>query len=588
MKKLMIVSIGPVQDFIATARKSRDLWFGSWLLSELSKAAAKALVDRNYELVFPTPVQPGDLDPKSQFNAPNKVVSVVNAAPDVVGKAVEKAVRRRLTELRNGAFDAVGSRSQFKRALAERQVDDLLEFYWVGAELDGSDKGYVRARETAERMMSARKATRGFDSFPGKPLPKSSLDGVRESVIDESAYPAPGASDAEKEAKAKLIYDHFGARPAERLSGVDILKRLGLRGKVETAFPSTSHMAALPFLKRVDKTKKAGDARQLLDAIKLMLSESDVTIDETDGALVFSSRLAELIPDREKLDTVKDALEQLLEKYAGDMRPNPYFALLLADGDNMGTAIDNQESRSAHQKLSQTLSQFAHEVDGIVERYEGKLIYSGGDDVLAYLPLHTVLDCTQKLAKVFADKMSDFKTAEGKTPTLSSGIIVAHHLEPLADTLDLARQAERAAKSVDGKQALAITVSKRSGVDRTIKGKRTEVMERLETMICWRRSKVISAGTPYELQKLHQVLGGASGLKDAMIKEALRIVERKRESGGEKLDKRKQEIILAAFEKWLKTENVPLVEIAHEMIIASEFASAMDMVGVEEKECFSS
>ncbi|MCE7920927.1 MAG: hypothetical protein DYG85_15690 [Chloroflexi bacterium CFX1] len=45
MKYLIIFSIGPVQEFIAAARRSRDLWYGSWMLSELSKAAAKAIHD---------------------------------------------------------------------------------------------------------------------------------------------------------------------------------------------------------------------------------------------------------------------------------------------------------------------------------------------------------------------------------------------------------------------------------------------------------------------------------------------------------------------------------------------------------------
>ena len=35
---LVNIAIGPVQEFIASARRSRDMWFGSWLLSELSKA----------------------------------------------------------------------------------------------------------------------------------------------------------------------------------------------------------------------------------------------------------------------------------------------------------------------------------------------------------------------------------------------------------------------------------------------------------------------------------------------------------------------------------------------------------------------
>ena len=49
---LLLISIGPVQDFIAQARRSRDLWFGSHLLSELSRAVARALADET-KLIFP-------------------------------------------------------------------------------------------------------------------------------------------------------------------------------------------------------------------------------------------------------------------------------------------------------------------------------------------------------------------------------------------------------------------------------------------------------------------------------------------------------------------------------------------------------
>lgn len=43
---IVIISIGPVQSMIASARKSRDLWSGSWLLSELAKACAISLKKR--------------------------------------------------------------------------------------------------------------------------------------------------------------------------------------------------------------------------------------------------------------------------------------------------------------------------------------------------------------------------------------------------------------------------------------------------------------------------------------------------------------------------------------------------------------
>ena len=50
---LLLISIGPVQDFIAQARRTRDLWFGSHLLSELSRAGSKRIADDGGELIFP-------------------------------------------------------------------------------------------------------------------------------------------------------------------------------------------------------------------------------------------------------------------------------------------------------------------------------------------------------------------------------------------------------------------------------------------------------------------------------------------------------------------------------------------------------
>ena len=50
---LLLVTLGPVQDFIAQARRTRDLWYGSHMLSELGRAAARALVGGDAQLIFP-------------------------------------------------------------------------------------------------------------------------------------------------------------------------------------------------------------------------------------------------------------------------------------------------------------------------------------------------------------------------------------------------------------------------------------------------------------------------------------------------------------------------------------------------------
>ncbi|NOZ30001.1 MAG: type III-B CRISPR-associated protein Cas10/Cmr2 [Chloroflexi bacterium] len=578
MKHLFLCMLGPVQDFIATARRSRDLWYGSWMLSELSKAAAKAIADR-YELgslVFPAPRAIASLEPGSDLNVPNKIVAIVEGDPDEIGANVENAVRKRLESLRENALGKV--RGQFDRGLAIRQMDDLVEYYWVGVPVE--DGRYGHARDLAEWLMAARKGTRDFQQFGGKPVPKSSLDGIRESVIPEDAYPAAGDPPDVRVEKQRDLYLKYGARRGERLSGVDLIKRNGQRGdREEPDFRSTSHMAAIPFLEMVDRVRGAGEGDSLLKEVYEALRESGMEPhgEDGDGALLFESRLREWAPDDETLKQARSQWNGLIQRYAGDARPQPYYALLRADGDNMGKTIDSLEEEREHRKLSQELSEFAAEVKKLVKRHRGVLIYSGGDDILAYLPLHTVLACARELAQGFDSRMSKFSYEAGKHPTLSVGIVVAHHLYPLSEVLEMSRDAERAAKFLPGKNGLAIILSKRSGVDRTIAGRSEDLHRRLQEMIALVRKEAISKKAAYELRELDRVLGRDGTLQGALKAEAMRIVGRRREPGG--AVQISQEV-KDKFSRWLDgvvDTPRPVAEVSQELIVAITFAEALDM-----------
>src|SRR5947209_18942637 len=50
-RHMLIFSLGPVQPFIAQARKTRDLWLGSFILSTLMAAGTKGITGT---FVFPT------------------------------------------------------------------------------------------------------------------------------------------------------------------------------------------------------------------------------------------------------------------------------------------------------------------------------------------------------------------------------------------------------------------------------------------------------------------------------------------------------------------------------------------------------
>ena len=79
MPTLLLFHVGPVQGFIVSARRSRDLWFGSWMLSELSKAAAHTIADRHdvASLIFPTAETLDDLEPESNLIVANKILAYI-------------------------------------------------------------------------------------------------------------------------------------------------------------------------------------------------------------------------------------------------------------------------------------------------------------------------------------------------------------------------------------------------------------------------------------------------------------------------------------------------------------------------------
>lgn len=577
---LYLCSIGPVQDFIATARKSRDLWYGSWLLSELSKAIAKHLaVNFGFDnLIFPHPEQITDLEPNTPFNSPNKITAVLNEINEDIAKNIHQAMFKRFEELRKEAFSKING--PYKNQLAEDQVRDLPEFYWVAVPYP---EDYPAAREKAELYLAARKNTRDFSQVLGDHSPKSSLDGMRESVILESAYPDKKDNNQERVRKIRELYHNYHAQQAERLSGVDLMKRLG-RGKDEPNFPSTSDLAASPLFASLPDQSKAAS---IINEIKELLINS-YQVDKNDiaenAALVFESRLFEYLPDRGDQEIAREQLTEILEKYFGKSKPNPYYALFIADGDNMGKFIDTNKNIETHRNLSKTLSTFAQNVPEIIASFGGTCIYAGGEDILAYLPLHKALACARELEDTYKKAMGAFSFAENGmtvTPTLSGGIIIAHHLEPLSEVLALARSAERNAKDIDGKNGLAIVLDKRSGAERIVKAKWTTLIDRFEKLVYFQRKGWISAGAAYELQELHQKLDCTTFPETALAEEALRIIRRKRQSGGQL---KMPDDVRQQFQTWLTTGNISVGDLALEMIIAKEFASAENLANKAFKE----
>jgi len=573
MEHLLAIALGPVQEFIATARRTRDLYAGSRLLSEAAARAAKALAREvgAKNLIFPAPEDEAGLERLAGAGIPNVLLVRVPEGKDPRGLG-EQALGAARDYLRERAEEVLGPRRDllfWREALA--QVEDLLEGYYAYLPLEGD---YPRARERLMALLAARKNTRDFAPVSwGSPAYKSSLDGARESVL---RLP-------EKEADHLMV--RLGLRPGEYLAGPDLLKRWWKAGH---GFLSTTHMAALPFWEGVRRAGLEAVLKEALEELGGLVGEEaraevrhpvlrDTPFGEWDVRLLYESRLEEfpsLAEDPGLLEKARDRLRALWRRLFPKVRvpPGAYYALLHADGDRMGETLDGLPSPEAHRRFSNALALgFAAQVKDIVEAHGGGLVYSGGDDVLALLPLHTALMAARALADRFREAMAPFGR-EGRAPSLSVGLAVVHHLEPLQDALDLARRAEKWAKEGEPKRnALCVAYSPRSGAERLVRGRWDEnppLTRRLLRYADLLRAGEVPSRAAYELLALVREAGEAlSG--EALVAEALRILGRKEMKRAYREE----------LEAWLRTgEDVR--RLAEELILARPFAEALDQAGV--------
>ncbi|KAB2965021.1 MAG: type III-B CRISPR-associated protein Cas10/Cmr2 [Thermoanaerobaculia bacterium] len=490
---LLLFSIGPVQDFIATARKGQDLWFGSWLLSELARTAAQAAQDQGAELIMPARISL-----QRQEAVANKIAARVTSKDAVaLATAVEAAARQKLADLAKSVFDRIAAAPSEGRHLhrdnADAQVADLPEITWVVVDEVPGDWGETRRR--AEAALAARKSLRDFGPVTwGAPVPKSRLDGQRESVIDEAAFPK-----ANQNGRAERLRQSFGVGPAERLCGVGLLKRNGRHAVAAqqargARVISTSHVASWSIRRAWSELSAAHSDIKLafdhfIEALpgKDSLSRvpqgyEDPVLGRFDGAVLFAGRLAEDY-EGDQLVTARAALKDFLGKARsiveghGGRWPHlsPYFAVVRADGDHMGAWLDGMSTPADHQNASAALAGFAASAESVVARHHGHCVFAGGDDVLALLPVATALDCAAALNDAFTKAIADGPKGSGAAPTLSVGIRISHATDPFRESLEGAREAEYAAKHTYGRAAFAVCLDKRSGAPVLVGGKWDEL-----------------------------------------------------------------------------------------------------------------
>lgn len=588
MRYVLAIALGPVQEFIAAARKARDLWAGSQMLSDCSRAAALALKEGGAELVFPAPA---DLERKA--SVVNKLVAIVKECgdPKALAEEAQTAAQGVLATRQTEALKLIGKKEALEavdQVLLTEQMAGFLEFYAAWHPF-ADDTQYDHARKQADLLLAGRKALRDFTPPPeSKGRQKSALDPSRESVLDIPF----SRRDPRYDARAALLA-RLQVRPTEFLDGVSLIKRTASLRQ----FASVSRVAVDPFVRRLEKDR-SDDLKTLCDLAEELAKARD---EETPVQRIRGSHLTHyhafpydtqlFYDDVEPLDefvgdevTTAKTFQAQVRKLCGKDglkigELSPYFAILVADGDRMGKAITALTKPQQHEQLSRALAAFATKVEQVVAEHSGALIYSGGDDVLAFLPLDKALGCADDLRRAFTEELAGLDLKEG-APTLSVGVSVGHFGTALDRLLEWGRQAERLAKTK--RNALAVTLHTRSGGEAGISTMAEwgdePVTERWNHWVTAYREGAVPAGLAYKLRGLAEEVERAAADKHdttgLIAAEAKRLLEKsRRRQGAAKIEMPLIKTMLG----WVEDDPQKLKDVVTELLIARHLARAQEI-----------
>ncbi|TCO63545.1 type III-B CRISPR-associated protein Cas10/Cmr2 [Caldanaerobacter subterraneus] len=471
---------------------------------------------------------------------------------------------------------------------------------------------YSLLLELTEKLLGARKSIREFEQLEQKGR-KCSLCGEFEVL----------PLDWEKlRSKEKGL-----VKENERLCGVCLAKRLfpkimkeELNLSEELKFPSTSEMATIGEKRRIAENKEfIAEFKELFKEFKqkLMLPNTvsvpklkDNQLFEIDGQwLMKESYREEYIKSEytenfeiEDFQNMVQKITKLLEAYK--INPSRYYAILQMDGDHMGKwlkgennpsimetlhpkvgehikqhAKDNPSSilykkhpttPSLHQTLSRKISTFAlQEVRRIVEeKHYGKLVYAGGDDVLALLPVEEVLGCAYELQNAFKKVLSS-------EASMSAGIVIVHHKYPLYLALKEVQLAQKKAKDERqyNRDAFCLKFIKGSEALKECGGK-WELIDFLKELIEHFKKEEFSSTFPYQFFEVVDRLYDDRNKEQVIgiLRNELKRIFIRQSRNRNALEKYTDEILLPKFDEIISKTPNGVMNFANMLIIARSIA----------------
>lgn len=517
-------TLGPVQGFIGEARRLRDFWAGSFLLSVLSGHAMVALVreaervglSADKVIVFPETQTDALFEAiKNGKNAPyvgtlpNRFKANVTGI-ERPGELCAEAVSGAWKAICDAVWSDVVACSAPKSAqggsaakrIWDRQTNGFWNIAWVVGDTpqDGSDGRWLDLRKNWRSQYAGQNEAEGGDlcRMMGRFQEISGFSRIHERQLQSEFW------DDMRRAQNRSL----DLRADERLCAIALVKRMfpvvvakrsgiakaipfvpGGAGFSTRYWPSTSYVAALPWLKALalkDTCPGAGLASLANEVFaegnfgeatsSLLYGLPPDPFWKLDGHFFHLDGISALVRERIENDTLAPDLRQTtVQKLSDELRktsgalaanatryPSEFYAVLRMDGDGIGRRLGKNEKR-----IKSSLALFASKVTELLAPGNpllGLLVYAGGDDVLAVFPVDTALEAALQVRSAFRASFLEADDS-GADFTISASIVYAHFKHPISAVLkESIHQLDDVAKEKNGRNSIAISVLKPGGV----------------------------------------------------------------------------------------------------------------------------
>jgi CRISPR-associated protein Cmr2 len=477
-KALLSFSLGPVQSFISQARKLHDLFSGSNILSELSNEAMNIAKSHGADIIFPS---------DKVISKPNVFLALLNIEGKTddeireIGNDIENRTKDYFLEIMYDNLD-----DYYNSVDLEIQLKNYITINQVIYPYDESNSNYYDSFNEVQKLLQETKKTRTFTQYMQQGV-SCSICGERVALFYNGKKPR--YLNKSKDIAKKIDKHRYKFNSKEALCGVCFSKRLYSTNK---SFPSIAQISIMDVIDDLDK-----------DNLK---KYKNYFADRYDDELLYEENISENYLKNTGLDNLVSKIEdikKLLKNVLAPINANnksmkKYYAVIMSDGDNMGKWISGKflEDKSMlsdfQNYMSETLGEYGSNLKTYIDgNNRGKVVYNGGDDILAFVNLSHLFDVLNMICD-FPDISNNGKYSTTEEFTASAGIVIAHYKTPLSSVLKKVREMEHSAKESGKRNAFALSVMKHSG-------------ETLSTVYKWKYDEVNPITLMNDLYKSVQV-----------------------------------------------------------------------------------